>query len=125
MQKRDSKGRFMKADKAYGRGCKRKHDTCKCSKSADSVKDEGPQLPVDCSNMSDEELEQFIKALVAELANAVYIPGKTMTIDITIEDNDEAACTGDDADAYDDKSHSGNFMDSFRSFLKERGVELD
>lgn len=121
MQKRDSKGRFMKADKAYARSCKRKHDTCKCSKSADSVKDEGLQLPVDCSNMSDDELEQFIKALVAELANAVYIPGKTMTIDITIEDTDEAACTGDDAD----KSYSGNFMDSFRSFLKERGVELD
>jgi hypothetical protein len=121
MQKRDSKGRFMKADKAYARSCKRKHDTCKCSKSADSVKDEGPQLPVDCSNMSDEDLEQFIKALVAELANAIYIPGKTMTIDITIEDSDEAACAGDDAD----KSYNGNFMDSFRSFLKERGVELD
>ena len=63
MQKRDSKGRFMKADKAYARSCK--PNTCKCSKPADSVKDEGPQLPVDCSNMSDEELEQFIKALVA------------------------------------------------------------
>lgn len=125
MQKRDSKGRFMKADKAYARSCKRKHNTCKCSKSADSVKDEGPQLPVDCSNMSVEDLEQFIRALVAELANAIYIPGKTMTIDITIEDNDEAACTGDDADAYDDKSYSGNFMDYFRSFLKERGVALD
>lgn len=123
MQKRDSKGRFMKADKAYARSCK--HNTCKCSKPADSVKDEGPQLPVDCSSMSDEDLEQFIKSLVSELANAVYIPGKTMTIDITIEDNDEAACTGDDADAYDDKSHSDNFMDSFRSFLKERGVALD
>lgn len=121
MQKRDSKGRFMKADKAYARRCKRKHDTCKCSKPADSVKDEGPQLPVDCSNMSDEELEQFIRALVAELANAIYIPGKTMTIDITIEDSDEAACPGDDAD----KSHSDNFMDSFRAFLKERGAELD
>lgn len=118
MQKRDSKGRFMKADKAYARSCK--HNTCKCSKPADSVKDEGPQLPVDCSDMSDEELEQFIKTLVAELANAVYIPGKTMTIDVTIEDNEDA-CTGDDAD----KSYSGNFMDSFRSFLKERGVELD
>lgn len=111
----------MKADKAYGRGCKRKHDTCKCSKSADSVKDEDPQLPVDCSNMNDEEIEQFIRALVTELVNAIYIPGKTMTIDITIEDTDEAACTGDDAD----KSCNGNFMDSFRSFLKERGVELD
>lgn len=119
MQKRDSKGRFMKADKAYARSCK--HNTCKCSKPADSVKDEGPQLPVDCSNMSDDELEQFIKSLVAELANAVYIPGKTMTIDVTIEDNDEAACTGDD----DDKSYRDNFMDSFRSFLKERGVVLD
>lgn len=85
MQKRDSKGRFMKADKAYTRGCKRNHDTCKYNKPADSVKDEGPQLPVDCSNMSDDELEQFIKSLVAELANAIYIPGKTMTIDITIE----------------------------------------
>ena len=40
-------------------------------------------------------------------------------------DNDEAACTGDDADADDDKGHSDNFMDSFRSFLKERGVVLD
>ena len=125
MQKRDSKGRFMKADKAYGRGCKRNHDTCKCNKPADSVKDEGPQLPVDCSNMSDDELEQFIKSLVAELGNAVYIPGKTMTIDVTIEDNDEAACTGDDAGADDDKSYRDNFMDSFRSFLKERGVVLD
>lgn len=125
MQKRDSKGRFMKADKAYTRGCKRNHDTCKCNKPADSVKDEGPQLPVDCSNMSDDDLEQFIKSLVAELANAVYIPGKTMTIDVTIEDNDEAACTGDDADADDDKGHSDNFMDSFRAFLKERGVALD
>lgn len=124
MQKRDSKGRFMKADKAYGRGCKRKHDTCKCNKHADSVKDEVPQLPVDCSNMSDEELEQFIKTLVTELANAVYIPGKTMTIDVTIEDN-EAACTGDDADVDDDKRPKENFMDSFRSFLRERGVELD
>ena len=125
MQKRDSKGRFMKADKAYGRGCKRKHDTCKCSKPADSVKDEGLQLPVDCSNMSDEDLEQFIKTLVAELANAVYIPGKTMTIDVTIEDNDEAACTGDDADDDDDNRPKENFMDSFRAFLRERGVELD
>ncbi len=115
----------MKADKAYGRGCKRKHDTCKCNKPADSVKDEVPQLPVDCSNMSDEELEQFIKTLVTELANAVYIPGKTMTIDVTIEDNDEAACTGDDADADDDQRPKENFMDSFRSFLRERGVELD
>lgn len=121
MQKRDSKGRFMKADKAYTRGCKRNHDTCKCNKPADSVKDEGPQLPVDCSNMSDEDLEQFIKSLVAELANAVYIPGKTMIIDVTIKDNDEAACTGDDAD----KSYRDNFMDSFRVFLKERGVVLD
>lgn len=125
MQKRDSKGRFMKADKAYGRGCKRKHDTCKCSKPADSMKDEGMQLPVDCSDMSDEELEQFIKALVTELVNSVYIPGKTMTIDVTIEDNDEAACTGDDDAADDDKGHSDNFMDSFRAFLKERGVTLD
>lgn len=125
MQKRDSKGRFMKADKAYTRGCKRKHDTCKCSKPADSVKDEGPQLPVDCSNMSDDELEQFIKSLVAELANAVYIPGKTMTIDVTIEDNDEDACTGDDDDVDDDKRPKENFMDSFRSFLRERGVVLD
>ena len=123
MQKRDSKGRFMKADKAYGRGCKRKHDTCKCSKTADSVKDEGLQLPVDCSNMSDEELEQFIKTLVAELANAVYIPGKTMTIDVTIEDNEDA-CTGCDDDADDDNRPKENFMDSFRAFLKERGVEL-
>lgn len=122
MQKRDSKGRFMKADKAYARSCK--HNTCKCSKPADSVKDEGPQLPVDCSDMSDEELEQFIKTLVAELANAVYIPGKTMTIDVTIEDNEDA-CTGDDAGADDDKSYRDNFMDSFRSFLKERGVVLD
>ncbi len=118
MQKRDSKGRFMKADKAYARSCKRKHDTCKCSKPTDSVKDEGLQLPVDCSNMSDEDLEQFIKSLVAELANAVYIPGKTMTIDVTIEDNDETACTGDD------KSYNDNFMDYFRSFLKDRGVVL-
>ena len=124
MQKRDSKGRFTKADKAYARGCRRKHDTCKCSKHADSVKDEVPQLPVDCSSMSDEELEQFIKTLVAELANAVYIPGKTMTIDVTIEDTDEAACTGDD-DADDDNRPKENFMDSFRSFLRERGVELD
>lgn len=124
MQKRDSKGRFMKADKAYGRGCKRKHDTCKCNKPADSVKDEGPQLPVDCSNMSDEELEQFIKTLVAELANAVYIPGKTMTIDVTIEDNEDA-CTGDDAGDDDDNRPKENFMDSFRAFLRERGVELD
>lgn len=123
MQKRDSKGRFMKADKAYDRGCKRKHDTCKCGKPADSVKDEGLQLPVDCSNMSDEDLEQFIKTLVAELANAVYIPGKTMTIDVTIEDNEDA-CTGDDAEADDDKRPKENFMDSFRAFLKERGVEL-
>ena len=126
MQKRDSKGRFMKAaNKTCGRSCKRKHDTCKCSKPADSVKEEGLQLPVDCSNMSDDELEQFIKSLVAELANAVYIPGKTMTIDVTIEDNDEAACTGDDADADDDKIYNDNFMDYFRSFLKERGVVLD
>lgn len=124
MQKRDSKGRFMKADKAYARGCKRKHDTCKCSKPADSVKDEVPQLPVDCSNMSDEELEQFIKTLVTELANAVYIPGKTMTIDVTIEDNEDA-CTGDDADADDGERPKENFMDSFRAFLKERGVALD
>lgn len=124
MQKRDSKGRFMKADKTYGRGCKRKHDTCKCSKTADSVKDEGLQLPVDCSNMSDEELEQFIKTLVAELANAVYIPGKTMTIDVTIEDNEDA-CTGDDDDADDDNRPKENFMDSFRAFLRERGVDLD
>lgn len=123
MQKRDSKGRFMKADKAYGRGCKRKYDTCKCNKPADSVKDEGPQLPVDCSDMSDEELEQFIKTLVTELANAVYIPGKTMTIDVTIEDNEDA-CTGDDADDDDDNRPKENFMDSFRAFLKERGVEL-
>lgn len=123
MQKRDSKGRFMKADKAYARSCK--HNTCKCSKPADSVKDEGPQLPVDCSSMSDEDLEQFIKSLVSELANAVYIPGKTMTIDVTIEDNDEAACTGDDADDDDDNRPKENFMDSFRSFLKERGVALD
>lgn len=124
MQKRDSKGRFMKADKAYARSCKRKHDTCKCRKPNDSVKDEGPQLPVDCSNMSDEDLEQFIKALVSELANAIYIPGKTMTIDVTIEDNEDA-CTGDDADDDDDNRPKENFMDSFRSFLKERGVELD
>ena len=123
MQKRDSKGRFMKADKAYARGCKRKHDTCKCGKPADSVKDEGLQLPVDCSNMSDEDLEQFIKTLVAELANAVYIPGKTMTIDVTIEDTEDA-CTGDDAEADDDKRPKENFMGSFRAFLKERGVEL-
>ena len=125
LQKRDSKGRFMKADKAYGRGCKRKHDTCKCSKPADSMKDEGMQLPVDCSDMSDEELEQFIKALVTELVNAVYIPGKTMTIDVTIEDNDDAACTGDADDADDDQRPKENFMDSFRAFLKERGVVLD
>jgi hypothetical protein len=124
MQKRDSKGRFMKADKAYGRGCKRNHDTCKCNKPADSVKDEGPQLPVDCSDMSDEELEQFIKTLVAELANAVYIPGKTMTIDVSIEDNEDA-CTGDDDDADDDNRSKENFMDSFRAFLRERGVVLD
>lgn len=122
MQKRDSKGRFMKADKAYTRGCKRNHDTCKCNKPADSVNDEGPQLPVDCSDMSDEDLEQFIKTLVAELANAVYIPGKTMTIDVTIEDNEDA-CTGDDDDDYNRPKE--NFMDSFRSFLKERGVALD
>ena len=75
--------------------------------------------------MSDEDLEQFIKTLVAELANAVYIPGKTMTIDVTIEDNDEAACTGDDADDDDDNRPKENFMDSFRAFLRERGVELD
>ena len=124
MQKRDSKGRFMKADKAYARGCKRKHDTCKCSKPADSVKDEVPQLPVDCSDMSDEELEQFIKTLVTELANAVYIPGKTMTIDVTIEDNEDA-CTGDDADDDDDNRPKENFMDYFRAFLRERGVDLD
>ena len=54
MQKRDSKGRFMKADKAYTRGCKR--NTCKCSKPADSVKDEVPQLPDDCTNMIDDEI---------------------------------------------------------------------
>lgn len=125
MQKRDSKGRFMKADKAYARGCKRKHDTCKCSKSADSVKDEGMHLPVDCSNMSDEEIEQFIRSLVTELANAVYIPGKTMTIDVTIEDTDDDACTSDDADADDDQRPKENFMDSFRAFLRERGVDLD
>lgn len=37
-------------------------------------------------------------------------------------DNDEAACTGDDDDYNRPKE---NFMDSFRSFLKERGVVLD
>ena len=47
-----------------------------------------------------------------------------MTIDVTIEDNDEAACTGDD-DADDDNRPKENFMDSFRAFLRERGVELD
>lgn len=127
MQKRDSKGRFMKADKACGRGCKRKHDTCKCGKPADSVKDEGPHLPVDCSNMSDDELEQFIKTLITELANSVYIPGKTMTIDVAVEDNDDGTGTDEDAETLDvdaAKEHKENFMDSFRAFLRERGVEL-
>lgn len=128
MQKRDSKGRFMKAtNKGCAGSCKRKHDTCKCSKPANSVKDDGPQLPVDCSNLSEDELEQLIRALVTELANAIYIPGKTMTIDVTVEDNSEGDVTDEDAGALDtdaDKSYSDNFMDSFRAFLKERGVEL-